>query len=55
MPEKQETLRTKYGMGWRRDFPSIQDYTVENTDVPLRLKRLGQKETVKSMIKKLNG
>lgn len=54
MPEKQETLKTKYGMGWRRDFPSIQDYTVENTDVPRRLKRLGEKETVKSMIKKLN-
>lgn len=49
-----ETQGIKRGMGWRRDLPSLEDYTVEKNDLHRRLIQQGEKETVKSMIKKLN-
>lgn len=48
------TTETKRRMGWIRDLPSLEDYTVEKSEVPRRIAQLGEKETVKSMIKKLN-
>lgn len=42
----------KLGMGWLPDYPDFRDYTVEQDEVPLRLARLGQKDSVKSMLKK---
>lgn len=48
-----ETNETKRKMGWIRDFPSLEDYTVEKNEVPRRLVQLGEKETIKSMIKTL--
>jgi C1A family cysteine protease len=49
-----ETQEIKRGMGWRRDFPSLEDFTVEKNELHRRLIQQGEKETVKSMIKKLN-
>jgi len=54
MPESQGTLKNKRGMGWIRDLPSIKDFTVEKDEIPRNLKRHGEKETVKSMVKKLS-
>lgn len=42
----------KYGMGWRRDYPDFRDYTIESEQISLRHKRLGQKDTVKAILKK---
>lgn len=42
----------KLGMGWLPDYPDFQDYTVEQDKVSSRLTRLGQKDSVKSMLKK---
>lgn len=42
----------KLGMGWLPDYPDFQDYTVEQDKVSSRLARLGQKDSVKSMLKK---
>ena len=41
----------KLGMGWLPDFPDFRDFTVEQTDVPSRLKQLGQK-SIKAMLAK---
>ncbi len=43
----------KPGMGWLPDYPDFRDYTTEQDDVPSRLKRLGQKDSVKDMLKKV--
>ena len=40
------------GMGWLRDFPDYRDFTPEQDTVPRRLKILGQKDSVKTMLKK---
>ena len=39
-------------MGWLRDFPDYRDYTPEQDTVPRKLKSLGQKDSVKAMLKK---
>jgi len=39
--------------GWLPDFPSIRDYTMDQDKVSDKLKRLGQKDSVKAMLKKV--
>jgi C1A family cysteine protease len=43
----------KPGMGWLPDYPDFRDYTVERDKVSTRLKRLGQTDSVKAMLKKV--
>lgn len=42
----------RLGLGWLPDYPDFRDLTVENDDVSLRLKKLGQKDSVKDMLVK---
>ncbi len=42
----------KLGMGWLRDYPDFRDYTAEQDEVPESLKMLGQKDSIKAMLKK---
>jgi C1A family cysteine protease len=49
MAEIVETL----GMGWVRDYPDIHDYTVEREAVADKLKALGQRDSIKDMLKKV--
>ena len=53
MSEQNETINVKLGMGWLPDYPDFRDYTYEKDDLAPRLKILGEKDTVKDMIKKL--
>jgi C1A family cysteine protease len=39
-------------MGWLPDYPDFRDYTVEHDKVSSKLKRFGQKDSVKVMLKK---
>lgn len=41
------------GMGWLPDYPDIRDHTVDNNEVPRKLTELGQKDSVKKMLKKV--
>src|SRR3989304_5189432 len=41
------------GMGWLPDYPDFRDHSVEQDEVPSRLKLLGQKDSVKAMLKKV--
>jgi C1A family cysteine protease len=41
------------GMGWLPDYPDFRDYSVESDKVAPRLKLLGQKDSVKAMLKKV--
>jgi len=43
----------KLGMGWLPDYPDFRDYTVEQDEVAPRLKRLGQKASMKDMLTKV--
>jgi len=43
----------KFGMGWLPDYPDFRDHSVEQDEVPSRLKLLGQKDSVKAMLKKV--
>ncbi|MCU0363988.1 MAG: hypothetical protein MUD02_11585 [Bacteroidales bacterium] len=40
------------GMGWLHDYPDFRDHTVEHDEVPDKLKKLGQKDSVKAMLSK---
>jgi len=40
------------GMGWLPDYPDIKDYTEEHDPVTPRLKQLGQRESVRAMLRK---
>ena len=42
----------RLGMGWLPDYPDFRDLTVENDDVSLRMKKLGQTDSVKDMLVK---
>ena len=46
-----ETIH-KLGMGWLPDYPDFRDYTMEHDKIPSRLQALGQKDSVKAMLKK---
>jgi len=41
------------GMGWLPDYPDFRDNTVESDEVSPKLRRLGQKDSVKAMLKKV--
>jgi len=41
------------GMGWLPDYPDFRDQTIDHDELTLKLKALGQKETVKKMISKV--
>jgi C1A family cysteine protease len=47
-----ETIH-RHGMGWFPDYPDFRDYTAEHTEIPPKLKTLGQKDTIKQMLKKV--
>jgi C1A family cysteine protease len=40
-------------MGWLPDYPDFRDFSVDQTQVPSRLKQLGQKDSTKAMLKKV--
>ncbi len=42
-----------FGMGWLPDFPDFRDHSVEQDEIPSRLTLLGQKDSVKAMLKKV--
>jgi C1A family cysteine protease len=41
------------GMGWLPDYPDFRDYTIEQDNVSHKHKRLGEKDSVKGMLKKI--
>jgi len=41
------------GMGWLPDYPDFRDHSVDHDEVPSKLKLLGQKDSVKAMLKKV--
>jgi C1A family cysteine protease len=43
----------KLGMGWLPDYPDTRDYTVNSDAVSSKLKALGQKDSVRAMLKKV--
>ena len=43
----------KLGMGWLPDYPDFRDYTIDRVEVSPRLERLGQKDSVKTMLTKI--
>ncbi len=47
-----DTVST-FGMGWLPDYPDFRDHTVEQEEIPSRLKALGQRDSVKSMLRKV--
>lgn len=53
MPEGDGAIKTGVKMGWLPDFPDFRDYTLKQSDVSLRLKRVGDNKPVKAMAKKL--
>ncbi len=46
-------MRETFGMGWLPDYPDFRDHSVEHDEVPPKLKLLGQKDSVKAMLKKV--
>lgn len=45
-------IRRKFSLGWLPDYPDFRDLTVENDDISVRLKGLGQKDSIKEMLSK---
>jgi C1A family cysteine protease len=43
-------LSESTGMGWLPDYPDFRDYTAEQNEVTETLKRLGQKDSIKTML-----
>ncbi|MBN1234536.1 MAG: cysteine protease [Methanotrichaceae archaeon] len=46
-------IKVKYGTGWLRDWPDSRDYTPEKDTISPKLKELGQKDSIKAMIRKV--
>lgn len=46
-------MNEQRGMGWLPDYPDFRDHTVELDELPPRLKALGQRDSVKAMLKKV--
>ena len=46
-------MNERRGMGWLPDYPDFRDHTVELNELPSRLKALGQRDSVKVMLKKV--
>jgi C1A family cysteine protease len=47
-----ETIKS-FGMGWLPDYPDFRDYTAQQEKVAPKLERLGQKDSVSAMLKKV--
>lgn len=45
-------IRRRLAMGWLPDYPDFRDMTIEHDDVSLRMKGLGQTDSVKKMLMK---
>lgn len=45
-------IRRRLSMGWLPDYPDFRDKTVDSDDVSLRLKGLGQKDSIRKMLVK---
>lgn len=45
-------LRRKFGLGWLPDYPDFRDLTADHETISTRLQNLGQKDSVKAMLKK---
>jgi C1A family cysteine protease len=41
------------GMGWLPDYPDFRDYTIDQDNVSIMHRRLGQKDSIKGMLKKI--
>jgi C1A family cysteine protease len=50
--QKGEDIMETRGMGWLPDYPDLRDHTVDHDRVSPRLKTLGQRDSVKVMLKK---
>lgn len=46
-------MNEQRGMGWLPDYPDVRDHTVELNELSPRLKMLGQRDSVKAMLKKV--
>jgi len=46
-------FRSKIGMGWLRDYPDFRDFTYQGSKIPDKLKRIGEKSSIKGMLKKV--
>jgi len=53
MAEEKERIGFEFGMGWLPDYPQYRDYTVDKNDISPKLKMLGQKDSVKTMLEKV--
>jgi len=53
MAEEKEKFNFELGMGWLPDYPDFRDYTIGTKEVASKLKRLGEKESVKVMLTKV--
>ena len=53
MAEDKERIGWELGLGWLPDYPDFRDYTVENKEISSKLKGLGQKEPVNTMLAKM--
>jgi C1A family cysteine protease len=40
-------------MSWLPDYPDFRDYTVEQDNISAKLKQLGQKDSVRGMLRKI--
>ncbi len=45
-------IRRRLAMGWLPDYPDFRDLTIDNDDVSLKMKGLGQKDSVRKMLVK---
>jgi len=52
MAEEKKRIGFELGMGWLPDYPEFRDYTVDKKEVSTRLMRLGQKDSVRTMLTK---
>lgn len=42
-----------FSMGWLPDYPDFRDFTVERSEVSTDLKKMGQKDSIEVMLKKV--
>jgi len=46
-------VKEKLSMGWLPDYPDFRDYTVEQDEISIKLKMLGQEDSIKAMLEKV--
>jgi C1A family cysteine protease len=54
MAGKYERIGVELGMGWLPDYPDFRDYTIDKKDVAARLEKLGQRDSIRAMLKKVS-